>query len=145
MRALLDVNVLIALLDRSHVRHDVARGWLEANLEHGWATCAVTQNGCLRIMSQPGYAHPLSVQLVADLLQDATNTEAHEFWPDATSLLTPGVVHWQHVSGPKQLTDLYLLALATKRGGRFVTFDERVARSAVPQANDRNYHLIPKG
>ena len=46
MRALLDVNVLIALLDSSHERHDIARRWLEENIQHGWATCAITQNGC---------------------------------------------------------------------------------------------------
>ncbi len=72
MRALLDVNVLIALLDSNHVRHEVAGRWLEGNIQHGWATCAITQNGCLRIMSQTAYPHTLPVALVADLLQDAT-------------------------------------------------------------------------
>jgi uncharacterized protein len=33
MRALLDVNVLIALLDAAHVDHGNARAWLKANLE----------------------------------------------------------------------------------------------------------------
>ena len=45
MRALLDVNVLIALLDRDHEHHRVARRWLEDNMAHGWATCAITQMG----------------------------------------------------------------------------------------------------
>ena len=57
MRALLDVNVMIALLDPNHERHEIARRWLEENIQHGWATCAITQNGCLRIMSQPAYPH----------------------------------------------------------------------------------------
>ena len=74
MRALLDVNVLIALLDPNHERHEIARRWLEENIQHGWASCAITQNGCLRIMSQPAYPHTLPVALVADLLQEATDT-----------------------------------------------------------------------
>jgi predicted nucleic acid-binding protein len=32
MRALLDVNVLIALLDEAHVHHASARAWLAANI-----------------------------------------------------------------------------------------------------------------
>ena len=143
MRALLDVNVLIALLDPNHERHEIARRWLEENIQQGWATCAITQNGCLRIMSQPAYPHTLPVALVADLLQEATDTTHHEFWPDA-SLLTPGVIDWHQVRGPKQITDLYLLALAAENEGRFVTFDERIVRSAVRIASDDAYYVIPK-
>ena len=50
MRALLDVNVLIALLDEAHVGHDRATEWLRKDIEHGWASCPITQNGCIRIM-----------------------------------------------------------------------------------------------
>ena len=49
MRALLDINVLIALLDGDHVHHKSAWGWFEHNIEPGWATCPITQNGCIRI------------------------------------------------------------------------------------------------
>lgn len=52
MRALLDVNVLVALLDTDHVHHRPAAAWLEAYLKHGWASCAITQNGGIRILSQ---------------------------------------------------------------------------------------------
>jgi len=59
MRALLDVNVLIALLDRDHIHHPVASDWLLANIHTGWASCPLTQNGCIRIMAQPGYPNAL--------------------------------------------------------------------------------------
>ena len=144
MRALLDVNVLIALLDRDHFRHEVASRWLEENAQHGWATCAITQNGCLRIMSQSRYPHSLPVASVAGRLAQATDTTHHQFWPDTRSLLTPGVIDWHQVGGPKQITDLYLLALAAKNEGRFVTFDERIVRSTVLIANDDAYYVIPK-
>lgn len=34
--ALLDVNVLIALLDRRHVHHEAAHGWFATAQAHGW-------------------------------------------------------------------------------------------------------------
>ena len=142
MRALLDVNVLIALLDRRHEHHEAARRWLEENIQYGWATCAITQNGALRIMSQARYANPWPVDLVAEALADITDAESHQFWPDA-SLLVPGVVDWRQVRRPAQITDLYLLALAAKNNGRFVTFDGHVAKSAVLIADDEAYCVLP--
>ena len=108
-------------------------------IQYGWATCAITQNGALRIMSQPKYPHSWQVDLVAETLAEMTDTENHvQFWPDA-SLLTPGVIDWQQVSGPKQITDLYLLALAAKNGGRFVTFDgERARRPYRPSLSGKS-------
>ena len=49
-RALLDINVVIALLDQGHVLHRPASRWLEQQLEHGWATCPLIENGVVRIM-----------------------------------------------------------------------------------------------
>ena len=50
MRALLDVNVLIALLDAYHQHHRAAIGWLERNLSAGRASCPITQSACIRII-----------------------------------------------------------------------------------------------
>ena len=36
MRALLDVNLLIALLEGAHQHYRVSRAWPEANIESGW-------------------------------------------------------------------------------------------------------------
>jgi hypothetical protein len=44
------------------------------------------------------------------------------------------------VHKPRQLTDLYLLALAVRRDGRFVTFDASVPLSPVSGAAER--HLV---
>jgi len=54
-RALLDINVLIALLDQGHLLHQPATRWLEGQLAQGWATCPITENGVVRIMAQPAY------------------------------------------------------------------------------------------
>ena len=48
MRCLLDVNILIALLDANHVFHPRVHDWL-ARHKGGLATCAITQNGTMRI------------------------------------------------------------------------------------------------
>ncbi len=59
MRALLDVNVLIALFDQDHVFHDRAHLWLEANAAAGIATCPLTENGVVRVISHPKYSSSL--------------------------------------------------------------------------------------
>jgi toxin-antitoxin system PIN domain toxin len=139
-RALLDVNVLIALLDADHSLHDRAREWLADNATAGWASCPLTQNGCVRIMSHPGYPNALPVGLVVDALREATRGVHHEFWPDDVSLLDPRIADPARIHGPRQLTDLYLLALAVHRGGRFATFDDAVPRSVVKGAEPE--HLV---
>ena len=48
--ALLDINVVIALLDQGHVLHRAATRWLEREIQHCWATCPITENGVVRIM-----------------------------------------------------------------------------------------------
>ena len=140
MRALLDVNVLIALLDAAHTQHAAAHAWLRRDIRHGWASCPITQNGVVRIMSQPAYPQAVSPEQAARLLRAATATQHHEFLPDDISLLDDGHVDLQRVHGPRQLTDAYLLALALSHGCRFVTFDAGVARSAVLKA--RAQHVL---
>ena len=142
MRALFDVNVLIALLDAEHLHHEAARAWLRSNIEHGWATCPITQNGCLRVMAQPAYPNPLPVARVAERLAEAMATADHEFWPDDVSLVGAGVMDWHRVIGPRQITDVYLLAMAVRRQGRFVTFDARVTPSAVALARDEHLCVV---
>lgn len=142
MRALLDVNVLIALPDAEHLHHESARRWLGDNIRHGWATCPITRNGCLRIMAHPVFPNRLSAPLVAQRLHEATATDYHRFWPDDISLLHPDVADWSQVIGSNQITDVYLLALAVGNKGRFVTFDARIAPGTVPGTGDRRYGVI---
>jgi uncharacterized protein len=138
MRALLDVNVLIALLDSDHALHVPAMRWFESNARLGWASCPITQNGCVRIMSHPGYPNPPPLRVVIERLAAATATDLHEFWPDDISLLNAATVDSARIHGPRQLTDIYLLALAVRHGGRFVTFDGSIAKDAVHGATSRH-------
>ena len=131
MRALLDVNVLIALLDADHSLHERATTWFASHAAAGWASCPITQNGCMRIMAHPAYPNPLPVGAVMDRLAEASANACHEFWPDDISLLDVDVANGARIHGPRQLTDAYLLALAVRHGGQFVTFDAAVARDAA--------------
>jgi toxin-antitoxin system PIN domain toxin len=134
MRALLDVNVLLALLDRDHVDHERARVWITGEIEHGWASCAITQNGFVRIISQPRYPGPVSPSQAIGMLARATQTQYHEFWPCTVSILDVNAVDHSRLHSSKQVTDAYLLALAVQNGGRFVTFDRSVLLNTVPAA-----------
>jgi len=131
MRALLDVNVLISLLDADHSLHERAMTWFAGHGKAGWASCPITQNGCVRIMAHPGYPNPLPVRAVIDRLAEASGSGVHEFWPDDISLLDAQVANAGRIHGPRQITDVYLLALAVRHGGQFVTFDASVSRDAV--------------
>ena len=46
------------------------------------------------------------------------------------------------IHGGRQVTDVYLLGLATSRNARLVSFDESIPLSAVPQAKLRNLLVI---
>ena len=138
MRALLDVSVLLALLDSDHIHHHRARAWITAEIEQGWASCAITQNGFVRIISQPRYPRPVSSCRAIELLARATQTQYHEFWPCAVSILDSKVIDRSRVHSPKQVTDTYLLGLAVANGGRFVTFDQSITLTAVPGAGTQH-------
>ena len=134
MRALLDVNVLIALLDADHSLHARATEWFASHARAGWASCPISQNGCLRVMSSSGYPNALPVPAVMERLAEASASSYHQFWPDDISVLDKGRFEASRIHGPRQLTDIYLLALALRHGGRFVTFDHSVAVEAVKGA-----------
>jgi hypothetical protein len=140
MRALLDVNVLIALLDADHSLHARAIEWFSGHAKRGWASCPITQNGCIRIMSHPGYPNALPVPSIMERLTEASSSSHHEFWPDDVTLLDTSVTDGARIHGPRQVTDIYLLALAVRRGGQFVTFDASVSTEAVRGA--QKAHLV---
>jgi uncharacterized protein len=140
--ALLDLNVLIALLDQGHVLHRTATRWLEREIGHGWATCPITENGVVRIMAQPAYPNPQPAALVAERLAEACRHPSHGFWPEPISLLQEGLIRWERLLGPRQITDAYLLALAVHHGGRFVSFDQRISLELVPGASAAHLCLI---
>ena len=139
---LLDVNVLIALIDPAHEFHDSAHAWFQKSRQHGWATCPITENGCLRILSKPGYPFPgLTVERVRDILSELAGTEGHRFWPDSASMLDAKRFDLAGV-GPKNITDLYLLRLASASGGRLITFDRNIRWQQVTGCGPDNLEVL---
>ena len=138
MRALYDVNALLALLDKNHDSHNTVSSWFEANIEHGWASCPLTQNGYLRIVSQARYPRPRPLAEACEQLSAATSTQHHLFIPDDVSLLDDTLVRFRHLSGPRQLTDVYLLALAVVHDAQLVTLDTHIPLNAVHRAKESN-------
>ena len=142
MRALLDVNVLVALLDATHVHHSAASGWLDRNLEQGWASCPLTQNGCLRVLSSDSYPRPQPVAAVAARLREATATRFHEFWTDDFSVLDTTRLDHDWLLRTRQVDDGYLLAMAVRRDGVFVTLDRGIDLNLVRGAQSRHVLVI---
>jgi uncharacterized protein len=83
-RALLDVHVIIALLDPDHAFHERVHDWWARNATSGWSSCPITENGAVRIMSNP--AHSAGARFTPGDLISRIRTFAretnHEFWPD---------------------------------------------------------------
>jgi toxin-antitoxin system PIN domain toxin len=141
-RALLDINVLLALLDSDHVDHARARRWAEREIGDGWASCAITQNGFVRIISQPRYPSPVPPARAMERLARATSTGLHEFWACSVSLLDERLIDRERVHGPRQVTDAYLLALAVCHGGRLVTLDHAVPLAAAHGAQPAHLTVL---
>ncbi len=131
--ALLDVNVLIALFDNQHQYHAKAMKWLEQHIKNGnkWASCPITQNGCLRILATPNYPNTFNLSDIKVRLQKAVNHPNHVFFADDVSLTDDRLINWKSIQGYKQLTDVYLLALAQVHNACFVTIDNRITDNVL--------------
>lgn len=91
-------------------------------------------------MASAGYPNPLPVAAILQRLAMAKATEHHRFWPDDVSLTDAETFNHEELLGPKQITDRYLLALAVRNSGRFVTFDQASRPTAVAGATAK--HLV---
>ena len=141
-RALLDVNVLLALLDAEHVDHTAAVDWFRAEIDGGWASCAITQNGFVRVISQPRYPSPVPPAEAITRLAAACAGPHHQFLDLSVSVLDPAVVVPERILTSRHLTDVYLLALATAHDARLVTFDRSIPMGAVPAAGPDNLVVL---
>lgn len=142
MTFLLDVNLLIALIDPVHIHHGPAQDWFAAEGHRSWATCPITQNGAIRIVSNPRYANTSgNAADVISILTEFVEADSHQFWPDDLSILASPIVDPQKLLTSAQITDTYLLALACSRNGQLATFDRRLSTAAV-QGGDTGLFVI---
>jgi uncharacterized protein len=131
---LLDVNALIALISPGHVHHERMHIWFGEHSHQGWATCPITENGAIRIMSQDaiGASRVQPFEVVAALRATCgSHAKDHRFWADAISLTDDTLFRVEYILGPKLVTDAYLLGLAAKHGARLVSFDRTLPWQAI--------------
>ena len=139
---LLDANVLIALIDPAHVHHDTAHAWFKGSGRRSWASCPLTENAVVRIVSHPKYPNCIgSPGLAVDVMARFCALPGHAFWPDSISVLDSKYIDSARLLSPAQVTDSYLLALAHAHGGRLATFDNRLVVDAV-HSGRAALHLI---
>lgn len=142
--ALLDVNVLVALFDPDHVHHEAAHAWFPPSRGGGWATCPLTENGVVRVLSNPAYgAEPERPGALFARLRSFCASGGHVFWPDDVTFRSARTLRAGAALSHGTLTDVYLLALAVAHDGRLATFDRRISLSAVAGAAKEHLELIP--
>jgi predicted nucleic acid-binding protein len=91
-------------------------------------------------MANIGYSNQVPIAAILQRLEMAKSAGHHAFWPDDVSLTDATVFNHDELLGPKQITDRYLLALAVRNKGRFVTFDRAIRPSGVVGAAAK--HLV---
>ena len=122
--ALLDLNILTALLWPAHEHHSAAHAWFSHRSPARWATCPLTQLGFVRLVTNPAFSRDAlsPAEAIALLAQNVAHAH-HEFWSE--TLPVPSAIRGlePRLQGHRQLTDAYLLAFANQRKGVLATFD----------------------
>jgi len=140
LAALLDVNALIALVDSDHVGHAAITRWFRKHHRSGWATCSITENAMVRVLSQAAY--PSGQRTPAEAIETLNAlklafAESHDFWSDQLSLTDSAVFNPAMIAGARQVTDAYLLGLAIARSSTLVSFDRSLPWQAIRGGSTR--------
>jgi uncharacterized protein len=131
---LLDVNVLLALAWPNHQHHQVATRWFERVRRKGWATCAITELGFVRISSNPSFTEEAKSPLEASqLLQKLCQVTKHRFL-SCESPPSELLAAWRQTLGHRQTTDVYLAVIASNHGMKLATFDRPISKH--PHVNE---------
>lgn len=126
--ALLDVNVLLALTWSNHQHHGLAADWFLKNHARGWATCAFTEAGFIRLSCNPSFTPAPSIPLeAAEVLEDLRALKGHHYLAEAPSLTTSsGMRVLEQARSHRQVTDAYLVNTARHHRAMLITFDAGV-------------------
>jgi len=140
--ALLDVNVLVALFDPDHVHHDISHDWFAEQRGVGWATCPLTENGLVRVLSSPRASTGLTIPDIAARLRVLKSAGRHVFWADDVSLTDERLFRSMSMRGHRQITDVYLAGLAQAKGGHLATLDRSIPAGAIVDARPDLLQII---
>ncbi len=121
MSYLLDTNVLISVLDSTHVHHVAVIEWFETLGGSAAATCPAVENGALRYLLRTGINAPDALDALLEIKQDARVA----FIPEGDSMAATSLVG---VTGHRQITDVYLCQIATSTSRKLATFDQGLCK-----------------
>jgi toxin-antitoxin system PIN domain toxin len=123
---LLDVNALVALAWPNHQFHQAVVSRLERRPAPRWATCALTQLGFVRLSSNPAVVGVRRTPYQAlDLLADLVGDDRHGYL-ESLPALPEAATQFRLLLGHQQVTDAYLLAVASKNDAVLLTLDQRL-------------------
>ncbi|MDA0347661.1 MAG: PIN domain-containing protein [Verrucomicrobia bacterium] len=120
MNYLLDVNALIAGVYEDHEHYAVMRTWMLENKDHGLRVAPLVMTGCLRILMT--VSGEKKMQKIISAI--AAFREFYNIETVADDIENEQLGTW--VSGPKQVTDAHLLAIAKRHELKLLTFDKNI-------------------
>lgn len=137
MVSLLDINVLLAIVWPNHLHHAAARSWFLNSAASGWATCALSESGFVRLSSNPKvFPDAVSPRESIVMLNELKKRGAWSYLADETQF-TELPESWSiRLSGYRQVSDIHLLSIVQSHGASLVTFDAKLKR-LVPEAESK--------
>lgn len=118
---LLDANVLIALTVADHEHHGRTSAWAAGMTS--FALCPVVEGALVRFLVRVGEGAAVAQQV----LRAVHELQGCEFWPDSLSYAASNL---GRVRGHRQVTDAYLVSLATSGAdATLATLDEGLVQS----------------
>lgn len=128
---LLDANVLIALAWPEHSAHERAGVWFGRHARNGWATCPITQAALVRVLSNPTFSpRALTPSGALQVLSRNLKVPGHQFWSDSIGVRDAMEEMRSALTGHRQVTDAYLVALAIRNKGKLATLDRGIKQWA---------------
>lgn len=140
---LLDANLLIALTHAAHVHHREAHAWFADRSDRCFATCALTQLAFVRLSCNPRVAGAeiTPAQTMQALAELATHP-GHRYWADTPEPLGLATLNSAALVGHRQVTDAYLLGLATQQDQILATLDRGLVSYATALRLHRHVELV---
>lgn len=84
-----------ACADPAHVHHEAAHRWFGVNRKYRWATCPLTENAFVRVLSNPAYpGQATTIEDAVVRLRTFYTEREHVFWSDAVSIRERGRFRW---------------------------------------------------
>jgi toxin-antitoxin system PIN domain toxin len=124
--ALLDVNVLLAMLWSHHADHARVVRWHEEWIPKKWAICPFSESGFLRLSMNPAFVSGQApVGTLLEILRRLRSKRGYHRIDRVPDPADAGLADlWSKVRGYRQVTDAMLLSMAVEEDIRLATLDQ---------------------